>query len=208
MEVKMELQHLLADIQDVRGRIERAYYVDMFLLIIGDERVQPATAREIAERHEEKLLMLGPVLESLHDEMLSPLVEITFAYMLRAGMIPPPPRELSNMPLIIQFVSILAQAQKLVGLGSMDRMLGTILNAASLVPQAASMLDKVDLDQYVDVYADTLGVDPTLIVADEQVALIREERAQAQAQAQQVEAAPALAAAAKDMAAAQPAAKL
>jgi hypothetical protein len=47
-----------------------------------------------------------------------------------------------------------------------------------------------------------------LIVADEQVALIREERAQAQAQAQQVEAAPALAAAAKDMAAAQPAAKL
>jgi hypothetical protein len=52
MEVKMELQHLLADIQDVRGRIERAYYVDMFLLIIGDERVQPATAREIAERHD------------------------------------------------------------------------------------------------------------------------------------------------------------
>lgn len=195
-------------VRSIEGRIERAYYVDMFLLIIGDERVQPATAREIAERHEEKLLMLGPVLESLHDELLSPLVEITFAYMLRGGLIPPPPRELSNVPLVVQFVSLLAQAQRLVGLNSIDRLLGTILNAASIVPQAGIMLDKVDTDQLVDVYADTLGVDPTLIVADDQVALIRQERQAQQQQQQAIEAAPQVAKAAKDMAQAQPAARI
>ena len=208
MDVKLDLGMLREDILDVRGRIERAYYVDMFLLIIGDERVQPATAREIAERHEEKLLMLGPVLESLHDEMLAPLVELAFAYMLRSGLIPPPPREMSGMPIVIQFVSLLAQAQRLVGLSSIDRLLGTILNAASIVPQAGVMLDKVDTDQLVDVYADTLGVDPTLVGADDQVALIRAERQKAAQQAQAVEAAPQLASAAKDMAAAQPAATI
>jgi hypothetical protein len=207
-DVKLDIQRVNEKIAANEQRVERAYFVDMFLLIIGDSRVQPATAREIAERHEEKLLMLGPVLESLHDEMLSPLVEITFAYMLRNGMIPPAPRELTNVPLVVQFVSLLAQAQRLVGLSSIDRLLGTILNAASLVPQAAAMLDKVDMDQLVDVYADTLGVDPTLIVADEQVAFIRAERQQQLERQQAVEAAPQVAAAAKDMAAAQPAATI
>jgi hypothetical protein len=204
MDVRLDLQHLLADIQDVRGRIERAYYVDMFLLIIGDSRIQPATAREIAERHEEKLLMLGPVLESLHDEMLSPLIEIAFSYMLRGGLIPPPPREMENIPLVVQFVSLLAQAQRLVGLSSIDRLLGTVLNAASIVPQMATMFDKIDTDQLVDVYADTLGVDPTLIVADDQVAFIRAERQQQMQQQQAIEAAPQVAKAAKDAAQAEP----
>jgi len=204
MEVDFDVDSVEQKIRQVEGRIERGYYVDMFLLIIGDSRVQPATAREIAERHEEKLLMLGPVLESLHDEKLGPMIEIAFAYMLRGGLIPPPPREMANMPLVVQFISLLAQAQRLVGLNSIDRLLGTVLNAASLVPQAAAMLDKVDMDQLVDVYADTLGVDPTLIVADDQVAFIRAERAQQMQQQQAVEAAPQLAKAAKDAAEAQP----
>lgn len=200
-----QLGELREDIVDVRTRIEQAFFVDMFLLIIGDERMTPATATEIAERKEEKLLMLGPVLESLHDEMLGPLVEITFASMLRAGLIPPPPRDMQGVPLVVQFVSLLAQAQQLVGIGAVDRLLGTVLNAANVVPQAVSMLDKLDTDQLVDVYADMLGVDPTLIVADDQVALVRAERA-AQQQAMAVsEQAPKVASAVKDLAEAQPA---
>ena len=41
------------------------------------------TAREIEERHEEKLLMLGPVLERLNDELLRPLIDRTFNIMVR-----------------------------------------------------------------------------------------------------------------------------
>jgi hypothetical protein len=191
--------------RSIEGRVERAYYVDMFLLIIGDERVQPATAREIAERHEEKLLMLGPVLESLHDEKLGPYIEMTFAYMLESGLVPPPPREMNGMPIVVQFVSLLAQAQRLVGLSSIDRLLGTILNVAATMPEVAQrMSDKLDVDQLVDVYADTLGTDPTLIVADDQVALIREDRAAQMQKQMAVEAAPQLAAAAKDASEAGP----
>jgi hypothetical protein len=110
----------------VRQRINQAFYADLFLMISNDQRRMPVTAREIAERHEEKLLMLGPVLERLHDEMLSPLIDITFAKHREAGILPPPPPELQGQDLKIEFVSTLAQAQKAVGLGSLRSLIGTV----------------------------------------------------------------------------------
>jgi hypothetical protein len=70
----MDLNALTADIGDVRQRINASFYTDLFLMISQSEEQggSPVTAREIAERHEEKLLMLGPVLERLHDELLGP----------------------------------------------------------------------------------------------------------------------------------------
>lgn len=198
-DVRLELNGLLADIQDVRGRIERGFFVDLFLLIMGDDRQQPATAREIAERHEEKLLMLGPVLESLHDDMLGPYVELAFVYMLEAGIIPPPPPELEGVPLSIMFVSLLAQAQQLVGLSGVERLIGSVVSVAPIKPD---ITDKVNFDRSVEIYGEMLGVDPELIVSDDQVALIRENRAKAQAQAQQAAMLQQGAAVAKDMGAA------
>lgn len=179
-EVNLNLQHLLADIQDVRGRIKETFYADLFLLMANDTR-SGITATEVAERHEEKLLMLGPVLERLHNEMLSPMIETTFARMIEAKIVPTPPKELQGMELNVEFVSTLAQAQRAIGVGSVDRLLGTVGSVAQMKPE---VLDKIDADEIVDVYADMLGVDPKLIVADEKVAMIRKDRAKQQAQAQ------------------------
>jgi len=200
MNVNMDLQHLLADIQDVRMRIQNAFFVDMFLLIANDSRAQPATAREIAERHEEKLLMLGPVLESLHDEMLAPRVELAFAYMLRADLIPTPPSELQGVALNVQFISLLAQAQRLVGVNSIDRLLGTVATMAAVKPE---IVDKIDSDNVVDIYADLLGADPKAVVANEKVALIRDQRAREQQKMAAAQLAPGIAGAARDVAEAQ-----
>lgn len=171
----------LDDIKDLRMNIGRCFYNDLFLLISQDQRATPASAREVAERHEEKLLMLGPVLESLHLEMLGPHVELGFTHMLRAGAVPPPPRELEGVPLSVQFVSVLAQAQRLVGLNSVERLIGSVVNVSAVKPD---ILDKLDLDRAVEVYSDMLGTDPTLVVAGEQVALIRADRAEREAAAQ------------------------
>lgn len=195
MDVRMDISALREDIEDVRRRIDRAFYADMFLLIAADSRAQPATAREIAERHEEKLLMLGPVLEALHDELLAPLVETTFHYMLNAGLLPPAPKELAGLPLVVQFVSLLALAQRMVGLSNLDRLVGFIYNAAAATPD---ILDKLNRDKLVDVYAETLGTDPTVIRSEDEVAEVRAERSQQQAQMEAVAAAPELARAAKD----------
>ena len=178
-EVRLDLNHLLADIQDVRGRIEGAFYADLFLMLAQTDKNMTAT--EVAERHEEKLLMLGPVLERLHDEMLSPLVAGTFEDALRAGILPPPPPELGGVPVRVEFISMLAQAQRAVSTGALDRYVGTLGTVAQFKPQ---VLDKFDQDKWADAYADALGVDPELIISTEDATVVREERAKQQAAAE------------------------
>jgi hypothetical protein len=178
-DVNLNLQHLLIDIQDVRERIRSAYYADLFLMLASDTR-SGITATEVAERHEEKLLMLGPVLERLHNELLSPLIDIAFDYCVEAEILPPPPEELQGMDLRVEFISVLAQAQRAVATQGMDRLLGAVSNIANLKPD---VLDKIDFDQVVDDYGDAYGVNPKVIVPDDQVAALREQRAAA-AQAQ------------------------
>jgi hypothetical protein len=186
-QVGLDLNHLLMDIQDVRQRIREGMYSDLFLMISQAVSTN-MTATEVAERHEEKLLMLGPVLERLHNELLDPLIEITFERLLQAGALPPPPEELIGVNLDVEFVSILAQAQRAIGANSTDRFVGNLGAMAQIKPE---VLDKFDADRWVDNYADQIGVDPELIVGKEEVALVRKARAdqqaaqQAAAQAQQ-----------------------
>jgi hypothetical protein len=184
-EVNLNLQHLVGDIQDVRERIRGGFYADLFLMLANatDTRM---TATEVAERHEEKLLMLGPVLERLHNELLDPLIDMTFTRMIEAGLVPPPPPELQGMELNVEFVSMLAQAQRAIGTNSVDRYVANLGAVAGFKPD---VLDKFDSDQWADVYADMLGVDPKLIVPSDKVALLREARGKAEAAKAQMEAA-------------------
>jgi hypothetical protein len=178
----LDLNHLLADIQDVRGRINSAFYADLFLMLSQLPPESDRTATEVAERHEEKMIALGPVLEQLHYELLSPMVEMCFEDLLEAGAIPPPPPEMNGMPLNIEFVSVLAQAQRAIGTAATDRFVGNLGVVAGIKPD---VLDKFDADKWADIYSDQLGVDPELVVPDEKVALIRQARAKAQQQAEQ-----------------------
>jgi hypothetical protein len=182
-EVNLDLSHLLADIGDVRERIRGSFYADLFLML-ANQNNSNMTATEVAERHEEKLLMLGPVLERLQNELLDPLIEITFDQMMEAGIVPPPPQVLQGVNLNVEYVSMLAQAQRAVGTNSIDRFMGTLGQVAQYKPE---VLDKVNTDIWADQYADLLGVDPEILVQADQVAAIRKQRAQAQQQASQME---------------------
>lgn len=192
-DVQINLSHLLADIQDVRQRIREAFYTDLFLMLSGQD-VSKMTATEVAERHEEKLLMLGPVLERLHNELLDPLIDMTFTRLIESGVVPPPPQELVGHDLNVEFVSMLAQAQRAVSTNSVDRFVSNLGIVANIKPGA---LDKFDEDKWVDSYSDMLGVDPEMIVGSEQVALIRNERMKRQQQANQMAAAQQMAETAK-----------
>lgn len=125
--------------------------------------------------------MLGPVLERLHNELLSPMIDLAFDYCVEANILPPVPRELEGMEIDVEFISVLAQAQRAVAAQGMDRLLGTVGQLAALKPEIA---DKLDFDQVVDSYAEMFGVDPKIVVPDDRVAQMRAERAQAM-QAQQ-----------------------
>ncbi len=196
-EVNLNLQYLLEDIQDVRGRINSTFYADLFMMISQQPADGQMTATEVAERHEEKLLILGPVLERIHNELLNPLIEITFTRMAAAGILPPPPPELQGVDISVEFISTLAQAQQAISTNSIDRFVQSLGMVAQFKPE---VLDKFDSDQWADVYSDSLGVDPELIIGADQVAIVRQQRAHAQQQQAMAEHAQSLAATANQAA--------
>ena len=181
-EVNVRLDYLLNDIQDTRERIRSSFYADLFLMLASQPANGKMTATEVAERHEEKLLMLGPVLERLHNELLSPLIEITFDRLVEAQVLPEPPEELAGVDLEIEFISTLAQAQRAVAAAGSDRLLGTVSSLAQLWPEVRH---KINPMQVVDSYAEMFGVDPKIVVSDEDAMAKADAEAQAAQAAQQ-----------------------
>ena len=184
-QVDPRLGELMADMQAIEQRIDRAFYVDLFLAISQMQGIQPRNEMEIMRREEEKLLMLGPVIERLFDDLLDPLIDRTFSQAVKAEILPPPPPELEGMDLKVNYISSLAQAQRAVGTGSIERVATFIGNLAGASGDP-SVWDKYDKDQAVDEFASMVGVPPRTIVPDEAVAAQREERAAKQQQAEQM----------------------
>lgn len=179
-QVNPDMSGLLADIQDTRQIIDRCYFVDLFRMLQSiNTRSMPVEA--VIEMKEEKLLMLGPVLERLNDEGLNPLIDRAFSLMARKNMLPPPPEVMQGMPLRIEYISVMAQAQKSIGLSSLTQAVGFIGQLAQVKPEA---LDKLNIDEAIDSYAEMSGVSPTVILPQEQVDQIRKSRAQQQQQMQ------------------------
>ena len=183
-QVQPDIPGQLQAIAESRQLIQRFFYADLFLMLASsDVNNRDMTAREVVERHEEKMLMLGPVLERLENELLDPLIERVFAIMDRMGLIPQPPEDLGGKLLQVEYISILAQAQRMVGIEGIERLAGFVGTYAPLKPE---VLDKVDFDEAIEQYARKLGVPAAVIVSDENVAALREQRAQQQAQMEQM----------------------
>lgn len=182
---------LREDIQLRQRLISRAFFEDLFLMLAQLDTRRDITAREIQERHEEKLLQLGPVLESLHEDLLDKVIDGTFDFMLLHGqlgnppLIPPPPRELSGVKLKVEYISVLAQAQRAAGATSIERIVGYVGNVKAMRPDAIEdPFDKLDIDQSIDILNDIWTLPANLVRPDGEVAEIRAARIEAM-QAQQ-----------------------
>jgi hypothetical protein len=179
--VNLDLNHLILSKNDVRMQIRESFFADVFQAFTGLDGTQ-RTAEEIKARSNEVMTILGPVTASSQREMHGPLIEMLFAEMLQGGAFPPPPEELSGAQLNVEYVSVLAQAQRAIGANSMDRFMFAIGQLAAIKPD---VLDKVDSDKWVEHYADRLGIDPDEIVPADGVALIRQKRNEAMAAKEQ-----------------------
>jgi hypothetical protein len=198
-EVPLPLDFAQTNIEDVRARIKESFLVPLFqpLAAISDTTLR--TAEEIIERRAESLTILGPTDFRYRDEQDQPLLDIIFTRMIEENLLPPPPPELSGMPIDIEYIGPLAQALKndqAQKVSAFRRHLGEI---ATFQP---NVVDGYDGDADRDRISDMLGIDPSLIVPGEQVALIRQANAEAEKAAAQMEAMSTQAATAKDMAAA------
>lgn len=188
------IQQVRVEINECEQDISAVFFEDLFLMISQQDGTM--TAYEVAQLKEEKMLMMGPVVERNNDELLDPLIDQVFSILydrsipywmgLKAGEppIPPPPQELQGTELRVEYISILAQAQKMVAVGSIERALQFTGSIAALDPSA---MDKINVDAAQDEYYTALGVPPTILRGDDEVAAMRQARAQAQFQQQQIE---------------------
>lgn len=193
-EVRPDFAALSNDINETRERVWSALYADLFMMISNLDRRQ-ITAREIDERSEEKLLALGPVVERQQFEKHGPLLENIFNYALETGQLPPMPEELEGVEIEIEYTSMLAQAQRAVETGGLERLWSFAGNISAVKPE---VLDKLDGDQSIDEYSDMIGVPSGVVLADDKVAELRQARLAQQQQQQQMEAMATMAPAIKD----------
>jgi hypothetical protein len=147
-------------IEKTQNAIKEKSFANLFLMLIDAERGQPITATEVTERQSEKLSVLGPVLERLEGELLNPLIERTFNIMFDRGLLMSPPQEISGMELKVKYISILAQAQKMVGTTAMQQVLmfASQLAQTQLQFGQAEVLDNINFDEQVQEYAQMLGI--------------------------------------------------
>lgn len=170
-DVRMPLAELSADIMDVQRRIREAFFNDLFRMISMLETVRSAT--EIDARREEKLVLMGAILERLEDEALDPFMVRVFSIMKRKELFPPPPEGFEDAEIEIQYVSILSEAQRAVGTGVIERFVKLVGETSALVPE---VMDIPNWDMLFRDYAERLSVPKVGLRSIEEVEARREQK--------------------------------
>ena len=181
-DTKFPVQEITVDLQEVKARLSQIFFNDVLRVASQYETRSNVTAVEWDLRKSESLVMLGPALERIDNEVLRPVLERVFAIANRAGIIPPPPPEIAGQMMTIDFVSMLAQAQQATRAGSIERVLSLAGNLVGVVPE---IMDNIDTDFAFDKYSSLLNNDPKMIRSPEALAEIRKQRASANAAQQQ-----------------------
>lgn len=186
-EVKPDLSAMVEDIKEVQARIKSTFFNDLFMMISQLDTVRTAT--EIDARKEEKLIQLGPVLERNQNEALNPEIDRIFNIMMRAkvkgqAILPPTPKSLHGHYIHVEYISMLAEAQRAVNTAGIERLAQFAGNLAAAIPD---IMDNIDTDELIDMYADFLHVSSKIIRPEEMVKKIRAARSQAQQQQMQMQ---------------------
>lgn len=183
-DVDPRIQEMLLDIDATSRRIDRGFYVDLFLAITNQRGIQPKNELQLSQINEERLLQLGPVLEQIHGEWLDKMVQRVARQVFAAGIMPKAPKRLQGKPLQLEFVSALAMAQRSVNVSATERTIGF---ASSLQEAGWNVQDKIDADFALEDYTANVGGDPRLLVPDEEVEAARTKAAEQQSNAQRLE---------------------
>ncbi len=164
------------------GKVKTLMYADTFLAFsnITKDMNNP----EIMERINEKMTMLAPAVGRYLDEVISPIVQRTIGILQRRGKLPDPPVELLMEPgYEIDFIGVLAQAQRRAELNTLVTGLQMVGNMAQFSPE---VLDKIDPDKVTDEVWSITGAPVKVLRDDGEVQQIRQGRAQQITQQQEM----------------------
>ena len=162
-----------------RNSIRNAFYVNQLMMQQGPQM----TATEVIQRNEEKMRLLGPVLGRLQSELLKPLIDRTFAILLRKNLFRPAPEFLSGKDIDIEYVSPLAKAQKSTELQSIMRAIEIMGSLSNVAP----VFDHINMDKLVRHLADIVGVPQKILKPQNELNAERQQAAQQQDQMAQMQ---------------------
>lgn len=178
--------------QDYRQQVRSALHADKFMML-GDA-VQQSGAKQfnqllVGELRDEKFTVLGPFTENLNGGLIAPMVEGVLHLAMEAGALPPMPPQLSGS-YKITFVSKLAQVMRANGLSSTAQYVADLSMVAEMQTKLAGapVLDKFDADEWADETARRRGVSPKINRSTDEVAGVRQARAEQQKAVAQIQA--------------------
>ncbi len=158
-QVQADLASLENALESVRQIIRSHFFADVFVMLSAQD-LPNMTATEVAERRQEKMLLLGPVLQRLKTELLDPLIERTYYILLRQGAIPPAPEALYGLEMHVTYISTIAQAQRA---SAVEPLVQGIEYAARLAQADPSVQGRVDYTRALEEGFENLGVDNVLL---------------------------------------------
>jgi hypothetical protein len=137
--VQPPLGEITQEIRGLETRIKETYHNDLFRMI--SELTQRMTATEVDARREEKLVLLGPVLDRFQNEVLDSDIKRIFGIMLRNGLFAPPPPEIIDGAAAIEYDSILSDARRALDAAPIERGAAFIGNLSAAVPEVMEIPD-------------------------------------------------------------------
>ena len=187
-QVQLNIDGAISLVERKEQVLNKHFFVDLFRAI---EQLQAQggtiSATQIREVIAEKMSLIGPALDNMQN-VLSDIVDRVFGIMGRADIIPQPDDSvaeiISEQDMKVEYISIMAQAQKMSGLTALEQLAGFVGNLAQFAPSVA---DKFDCDEAVDKYADMLGTAPSVIISDDKVAEGRQAKQQQQQKMEQMQ---------------------
>lgn len=180
-QINPDINAIREDILEVKKQISDDYYADLFRLMIEIDRTG-VTATEIAEKQSERIGLISPFVEKTNNEMLSPSIERIFMIMFRKNLFLPLPKELQGVNLRIKYISIFAQAQRMLGINTIAQSTQFIDSQMMVDPGASDVFNRDEMNRS---YLTMIGAPVKGIRKPEEVESIRKQRAKAQQQAQQ-----------------------
>ncbi|SKA88848.1 Bacteriophage head to tail connecting protein [Prosthecobacter debontii] len=180
----------LQRIQERQRAIKEAFHVDLFQMFA--QLTKQMTAREVAERSQEKLIQFSPTFSRLTTELFNPLLERIFGIILRGGQLGTPPQSLlipvNETQAFISPPKVRYSSRIALALASLPSIgyARTVERLTALVQVAPHVLDNFDLDRAERQAALADGMDADCLVPEADVKKTRQERADQAAQQQQM----------------------
>ncbi len=170
-------------IEKLKESIKEIFYNDLFAMILNTAE-RSRTATEVNELKEEKMVLLSPLLQQIHNG-LNQIMAWVFSECMMLKIIPEPPSDIMGANIDIEFVSTLAQAQKAVKISAMERFTTFTINLAQSLDPSLKM--KLNANKIVDDYADYVNISPEQLVPSRDVEKNKQKIQEQETQKEQIE---------------------